>query len=77
MTKEEARKAIAEKLAQVDSLYKECVALADEHKVAFYASVDGVYGTGAHYDPDWNDSGCTDYDDDGEDGGWYSSSSSC
>ena len=76
MTKEEARKAIAEKLAQVNALYKECVALADEHGVAFSASVAGVYGTGAYYDPDWDDSGCTDYDSDMS-GGWNESSQSC
>lgn len=74
MTKEEARLAIAEKLAQVDSLYKECVALADEHKVAFSTGVLNVYGTGAYYDPEWNDSGCTDYD---VGGGWQASSQSC
>lgn len=74
MTKEEARKAIAEKLDQVDALYKECVALADEHSVPFSTSVAGVYGTGAYYDPDWNDSGCS-YGDDG--GSWHASSQSC
>lgn len=74
MTKEEARMAIAEKLEQVDSLYKECVALADEHKVAFSADIMSTYGTGAYYDPEWSDSGCTDYD---ADGGWRASSQSC
>lgn len=74
MTKEEARKAIAEKLEQVNSLYKECVALADEHNIPFFADIMSTYGTGAYYSPKWNDSGCTDYD---EDGGWQASSQSC
>lgn len=76
MTKEEARLAIAEKLEQVDSLYKECVALADGHKIAFSADIMSTYGTGAYYDPAWKDSGCTDYAVE-EGGRWYASSQSC
>lgn len=50
MTKEEATKAIAEKLAAVNTLIQEAQKIADEHQVSF--GFDGpTYGMGGGYTP--------------------------
>lgn len=64
MTKEEANKAIAEKLAQIASLYSECAEIADEAGTYFNYSGPAGYGDGGSYWP-------------GEDEGWSASSQGC
>lgn len=61
MTKEEATRIIAEKVAAAAALIRECEQIADQHDVCFDFSV--AYGMGGSYYPD--------------DNGWYSSSQDC
>lgn len=73
----DANKRIAELLEKSTKAIQEAESIADEYGISFYHSVNGAYGTGAHYTPktddDWESSNC--YGDD--DSGWSSSSQSC
>lgn len=64
MTKEEAQKAIAAKLAQITALYNDCAAISEEAGTYFSYSGPAGYGDGGSYWP-------------GEDDGWSASSQSC
>lgn len=83
MTKEEASKAIAEKIAEAEKLLNEATIIADEHDI--YVRWNGpAYGMGGSYTPK---SDLDEYDDEYDDnswcysggskGGWRSSSQGC
>lgn len=54
MTKEEANRALSEKLAAAYALINECETLADEHGLCFHLDV--AYGMGGYYDGEATDS---------------------
>jgi hypothetical protein len=64
MTKEEAQKAIAYKLAEISVLYQECAEIAEKANVYFHYNGPAGYGDGGSYWP-------------GYDEGWSASSQSC
>lgn len=61
---------IDEKLAEAESLIRECEAIADEHKLMFSFGL--AYGMGGDYYGDENER-----DEDYFDGGWAASSRGC
>ena len=76
MSKEEANKLLADKLAEAKKLISECEDIADKHGLSFSSPVN-EYGMGGHYygkgpaneDGEWENSD-SDY-------GWVSSSAQC
>lgn len=77
LTTEEANKQIAEKLAQINQLYKEAAAIAD--KADIYFSTGGPqYGMGGSYEPkSKRKPGQGGYGEHDEITGWMASSQSC
>lgn len=83
MTNQEALALINEKLSQIDTLFAECEAIADEHQIDF--SISGpTYGMGGNYRPTpkpREQQADDDFDESSSwsesDYGWQASSQSC
>lgn len=78
-TEQEASKAIADKLAQAQQLFRECAAIAEEANVEVHTDILGLWGTGVTYIPksereEWGEETQERLE---EDGGWMASASSC
>lgn len=72
ITKQEANKLLAAKVAEFEKCLAEAEAIADEHGLEFH--IEPCYGAGAYYtgktktEDEWQES---------DEGGWTSSSQSC
>lgn len=66
LTQQEALRQIADKVAQIDQLIRECENIAIEAGVDFNLSKVSVVEDGVRQDTDWNDSGAEDWESSGD-----------